>query len=230
MLGFERGVLTQHSVHGLDTAVTVDALRKAEGRLVGMILADPDLTAADVKTLHAPGVRGLRVELTRKLHGSYDEHAFAKAIRLAADADWVVALHLDPPSILKLAEAIRKLPTRTILENYAHVDQRGGLDQPALQTFVALAKEPQIWLKTASLYRWLRRGVPYEPIVAQARYVHTAAPDKVIWGTDWPHGDVFEPGQMANDGDIVDALLDFVPDEVARRKLLADNPKRLFDF
>jgi predicted TIM-barrel fold metal-dependent hydrolase len=127
-----------------------------------------------------------------------------------------------------LAEVIRKLPAPTILENFAHVDPREGLDQPALKTFVDLSKEPHIWLKTASLYRWQRRGVAYDPIVAQARFVHESAPDKVIWGTDWPHGDVFEPGQMANDGDLVDSLLDFVPDETIRRKLLVDNPTRLF--
>jgi predicted TIM-barrel fold metal-dependent hydrolase len=228
VLGFERGVLTQHSVHGLDTAITVDALRKGEGRLVGTILADPDLTPAKMKELHAAGVRAFRIELTSKLHGSYNEKAFNKVIKLAANAGWVVALHLDPPSILKLAEVIRKLPAPTILENFAHVDPREGLDQPALKTFVDLSKEPHIWLKTASLYRWQRRGVAYDPIVAQARFVHESAPDKVIWGTDWPHGDVFEPGQMANDGDLVDSLLDFVPDETIRRKLLVDNPTRLF--
>lgn len=230
VLGFERGVVVQHNIHGHDTAVTVDAIRKSDGRLRGIILANPDLTAAKVKELHAAGVRGFRIELTQKLHGSYDEKSFRKVIGLAADASWVVALHLDPPSILRLAEVIRRLPTQTILENYAHVDPRDGLDQPALKTLLDLAQEPQIWLKTASLYRWLRRGVPYETIVEQARLVQAKAPDKVIWGTDWPHGDVFQPGQMANDGDIVDMLLDFVPDEDERHKLLVDNPKRLFDW
>jgi predicted TIM-barrel fold metal-dependent hydrolase len=230
VLGFERGIVLQHNIHGCDTAVTVDAIRKSEGRIRGIILADPNLKPADIKTLHAAGVRGFRIELTQKLHGSYNEQDFQKVIKLAADASWVVALHLDPQSIIRLAEVIRRLPTQTILENYAHVDPADGLDQPALRTFVELAAEPHIWLKTASLYRWLRRGTPYPDTVKLARFVHEKAPDKVIWGTDWPHGDVFQPGRMANDGDIVDMLLDFVPDENIRHKLLVDNPKRLFDF
>ncbi len=135
---------------------------------------------------------------------------------LAASASWVVALHLDPASILRLAEVIRRMPTQTILENYAHIDLRDGLDQPALRTLLELSDEPQIWLKTASAYRMLRRGASYDQVTKLARLVHEKAADKVIWGTDWPHGDVFQPGQMANDGDIVDMLLDFVPDEAAR--------------
>lgn len=230
VLGFERGVLMQHSVHGRDTAVTVDALQKADGRLRGMILADPDLTRTEVARLHAAGVRGFRVELTSKLQGTYDERSFSAVVGLAAEANWVVGLHLDPASMLRHADAIGRLPVPTILENFAHVNPADGLDQPALRTFVDLAKEPHIWLKTASLYRWLRRGVPYDAAVQQARFVLEAAPDKVIWGTDWPHGDVYQPGQIANDGDIVDMLLDFAPDEGARRKLLVDNPKRLFDL
>ncbi len=229
VLGFERGVVVQHSIHGTDSAVTVDAIRKSDGRICGMILADSDLTAIEVKRLHAAGVRGIRIELTEKLHGAYDETVFDKLVALAASASWVVALHLDPASIERHADKIRRLPTQTILENYAHVDPRDGLDQPALRTLLDLAREPHIWLKTASAYRMLRRGASYDLVTKMARLVHEASPDKVIWGTDWPHGDVFLPGQMANDGDIVDMLLDFVPDATARRKLLVDNPRRLFD-
>lgn len=229
VLGFERGVVVQSTVHGTDTASTLDAIRKSEGRLKGVVIADPTLDDADIRKLHAGGVRGIRIELLKEF-GSYQKDHFDIVVARAAKASWVVALHVDPDSIVNLADMIRRMPTQTIIENYAQIDPRDGLDQPALRTLLDLADEPHVWLKTASTYRMLRRGATHEQILPIARAVHTKSPDRVIWGTDWPHGGVFEPGKMANDGDIVDALLDFVPDEVARRKLLVDNPKRLFDF
>jgi 2-pyrone-4,6-dicarboxylate lactonase len=230
VLGFERGVIVQPSVHKDNPAVTVDAIKKSDGRLKGMIVADPKLDDADLRKLHAAGVRGMRIELTKKLGGVFDLDRFNLVVQRAARANWVVALHVDTESILVVADLIRRMPTRTIIENYAKLDPRLGLDQPALRVMLDLAGEKHVWLKTASTYRMLRRGATNEQVTALARIVHARSPERTIWGTDWPHGDVFEPGQQMNDGDIVDALLDQVPDEAMRRKLLVDNPKRLFDF
>ena len=109
------------------------------------------------------------------------------------------------------------------------LDARKGVDQPAMRTLVDLAQEPHVWLKTASAYRMMLKGATYEHMVPIGRAVHEAAPDRVIWGTDWPHSNAYTPGEMPNDGDLVDWLRDFVPDETRRRKLLLDNPKRLFE-
>ena len=230
VLGFERGVMVQPRVHSQDPAIVVDAIRKSDGRIRGMVCADIDLDAAEVRRLHDAGVRGLRIELTSKLGGSFNRKEFDRVVAQVAKSSWVVALHVDATSILQVADVIRRMPTPTVIEKYAHIDPSKGLNQPALATLLDLAREPHVWLKTASAYRMLRRGARYEDVTALARIVHERSPDRVIWGTDWPHGDVFEPGQQMNDGDIVDMLLDFVPDEGRRRKLLVDNPKRLFDF
>jgi 2-pyrone-4,6-dicarboxylate lactonase len=229
-LGFERGVVVQPRIHGTDPSVTLDAIAKSDGRLKGVIRADPNLDAAVIRRLHAAGVRGVRIELGRKLGGSYDKKTFDHVVSLAAGASWVVALHLDPGRIVELAEVIRRVPAPTILENYAKLDAKLGMDQPAFRTLLDLAQEPHIWLKTSSAYRMMWRGASWEQIRPIAKAVHAAAPDRTIWGTDWPHPDCFQLGIMPNDGDLVDTLLDYVPDETARRKLLVDNPKRLFDF
>ena len=230
VIGFERGVIVQPSVHDLDHAITLDAVAKSEGRLRGMIRADPRLTVADLKGLHGKGVRGIRINLVGKLGGTFDEKNFNQVVSRAAEVNWVMALHVDPVSVVRFADVIRRMPTRTIVENYALMDARDGVDQPALKTLVDLAQEPHVWLKTASAYRMIFKGATYEQVVPIARKVAACSPDRVIWGTDWPHSDVFEPGKMPNDGDLVDWLADFVPDETARRKMLVDNPKRLFDF
>jgi predicted TIM-barrel fold metal-dependent hydrolase len=229
-LGFERGVIAQSSVHGDDDlSVTLDAIKKSDGRLLGMVRANPDYDPDDIRRLHAAGIRAMRVTLAGNLHGKYDEKSFAKIVKLAAVKSWVVALHVDPKSILEIADVVRKMPVQTIVENYAQMDARKGVDQPALRMMVDLAKEPHVWIKNSSAYKMLYRGGTYEQVVPIARAVAAASPDRSIWGTDWPHSGAFEVGMVPNDGDIVNWLLDFVPDETARNKMLADNPKRLFD-
>jgi predicted TIM-barrel fold metal-dependent hydrolase len=227
VLGLERGVIVQPSVHVHDYAIVLDAIRKSDGRLRGVIRGEC-LEGADLKALHREGVRGVRIEL-RSAHRTFEPKVFDRMVARVAEAGWVVALHVDPGTIVTLADQIRRLPVTTIIENYALIDARLGLDQPALRSLLDLAAEPHIWLKTASAYRMKFKGATPEQILAVARIVHSRSPDRTIWGTDWPHSEVYAPGNMPNDGDIVDTLLDFVPDETVRRKLLVDNPKRLFD-
>jgi predicted TIM-barrel fold metal-dependent hydrolase len=228
VLGFERGVIVQPSNHFDDYAIVLDAIEKSDGRLRGMIRGEC-LEGADLKMLHARGVRGVRIEL-RTQHRTFDAKVFDRMVALAASMSWVVAIHVDPGSIVERADVIRGMPTATVIENFALVDARDGVDQPAIRTLLDLAGEPHVWLKTASTYRMKFKGATDAQILPIARAVHGRAPDKTIWGTDWPHSQVFRPGMMPNDGDIVDTLLDFVPDEAQRRKLLVDNPKRLFDW
>lgn len=229
ILGFERGVVVLPTIHGTNPAVILDAMEKADGRLKGVIRADPNLDTVGMRKLHAAGVRGVRIEL-RKLGIAFDEKQLEGVVAKAASMNWALALHVEPDTIIEQAERIRRLPSQVIIENFALMDAREGVDQPALRTLVDLAQETHIWLKTASAYRMLRKGATYEQVVPIARAVHAASPDRTIWGTDWPHPGVLEPGQMQIDEDLVDMLLDFVPDEVTRHKLLVDNPKRLFDF
>ncbi|HWG04372.1 MAG TPA: amidohydrolase family protein, partial [Beijerinckiaceae bacterium] len=152
VLGLERGVAVQSSTHGYDPAALLDAIRKSEGRLCGMIRADPGLQPADLRALHAEGIRGIRIEL-RKLDASFDRRTFDRLVGLAADRAWVIALHVDPDNVVRFADDIRRIPAQTILENFALVDARLGPDQPAIRTLLDLSGEKHVWLKTASTYR-----------------------------------------------------------------------------
>jgi predicted TIM-barrel fold metal-dependent hydrolase len=227
VLGLERGVAVQSSTHGYDPAALLDAIRKSDGRLCGMIRADPDLEPADLRALHAQGVRGIRLEL-RKLDGSFDRRTFDRLVGLAADQMWVIALHVDPDTVVRFADDIRRIPAQTVLENFALVDARLGPDQPAIRSLIDLAAEKHIWLKTASSYRMGFKGASADQIRAVARAVHAGSPDRSIWGTDWPHPGRVDPAEVPDDANLVDSLLDFVPDEDARHRLLVDNPRRLF--
>ena len=231
VLGFERGVVVQSLVHGdVDTRVTQNAIAQSDGRLRGVVRSYPKYEPEDIKRLHAAGIRGMRITPILRLGGQFDQAYLDRIVRLAAVKSWILLVHVDAESIVQLADAIRRIPGPIVLENYALVDGRLGVDQPAIRTLLDLAREPNVWLKLASAYRMRRYGATYDQIVPITRAVAASSPDRVIFGTDWPHSIAFKPGEMPNDGDIVDMLLDFVPDEKARHKLLVDNPKRLFDF
>jgi predicted TIM-barrel fold metal-dependent hydrolase len=230
ILGIERGTIVQTAVQGKDTGSLFDAVEKSEGRLKAIIRADPDLDKAAVKKYHAAGVRGIRLNLVGRLHGGYDATFFERSVAHAVDAGWVVTMHIDTDHLVKLADVIRKIPGNAVLDNFVMIDARPGKEEPTFSVLMDLLKEPNVWIKCAAAYRMLKKGATHEQMVAMSKKIHAASPDRSLWGSNWPHSDYFKPGQMPNDGDLVDYLSEFVPDPVNLRKLMADNPKRLFDF
>ena len=229
-IGIERGVLVVPAVHGFENAVMHDALSKADGRLRGMIRANPDLTAADNRVLHARGVRGIRFNFIRQLGGDFDEAGMLRIISRLKGLPWAVDFHIEASLIEENAELLSRIEMPVIIDHFGGVDSRKGLDQPALRVLLDLVALPHMWVKISSGDRRLAAGERYEDIVAMARALIARAPDRVIWGSDWPHAYVYEAGQQINDGDLISFMLDFAPDETARRKVLVDNPARLFGF
>jgi 2-pyrone-4,6-dicarboxylate lactonase len=128
------------------------------------------------------------------------------------------------------ADLIANLPMPTLIDAFAGIEPNGGLAQPAFRTLLDMLGRPHVYLKHIGADRLLSEGQRYEDIVAMTRALIERAPDRVVWGSDWPHSYVFEANGVPNDGDLIDMLLDFAPDETVRRKILVDNPKRLFDF
>lgn len=229
-VGIERGILVQPNVHGFVTAVTLDALARSDGRLRGMIRADPNLTTDDVKKLHEQGVRGIRFNFARHLGGKIDPDRFRKIVSTVAPLGWPVDLHIDADQIEERAELIRWVPVPVVIDHFGRVDGRLGVDQPAFRLLLDLAGEGNVYVKISGADRLMARGSPYDNVVALARALIARAPDRIIWGTDWPHSNVFEPNRTPNDGDLMNMMLDFAPDEALRRKILVDTPARLFGF
>lgn len=230
MLGIERGVLVHPMVHGFENWVTLDALKRTDGRLRGMIRANPLLDETDMKRLHEVGVRGVRFNLVEETGGSFDEAGFHIVAARCARLGWSVCLHIPGDKIREIAELLRRAPVNIIFDHFGRVDARKGVNQPDFRTLLHLMEEKNMWCKISGVDRLMQRGARYEDAPPLAEALIARAPDRIIWGTDWPHSSVYQPGKMANDGDLVNALLDLVPDEAQRKKVLVDNPARLFDF
>lgn len=229
-IGMERGVMVMPAVHGFDNAVMHNAIAKSEGRLCGMIRANPHLSEADNRKLHAEGVRGIRFNLRPSLEGVYDKDEMLKIVSRIRNLPWPVCLHIDLDLLVEQAETVRGLDMPVIIDHMAQVDSRKGLDQPAFKVVLDLLGEKHVWIKVSGADRRLYDGEPYEGIVATARALIAKAPDRIIWGTDWPHAYVYEAGRMVNDGDLIGFVADYAPDEATRRKILVDNPQRLFGY
>jgi predicted TIM-barrel fold metal-dependent hydrolase len=229
-IGMERGVLVVPAVHGFENAVMHDALEKAEGRLRGMIRANPDLSQADNRALHARGVRGIRFNFVHARGGEFDEAMMSRAIAGIGDLPWAVDFHIDARLIEQHAERLSRIDKPVVIDHFGLVDSRKGREDSAFRVLLDLVGLKQVWVKISGADRRLHAGERYEDIVAMARALIARAPDRVIWGTDWPHAYVYEAGRQINDGDLIGFMLDYAPDEAARRKILADNPARLFGF
>jgi 2-pyrone-4,6-dicarboxylate lactonase len=229
-VGIERGVLVVPAVHGFDNRPMHDALAKAEGRLKGMIRANPDLSEADNKALHAQGVRGIRFNYVGKLGGTFDQDEMLKICARVASLPWAVDFHIEPHLIEQHAELLRRIANPVIIDHFGLVTPSEGVDHPSFRVLLDLVALPHIHVKISGADRQLYAGEKYEHIGALGRALTARAPDRIIWGTDWPHAYVYEPGRMVNDGELVSWLADFVPDAAVRHKVLVDNPARLFGF
>ncbi|HET6833375.1 MAG TPA: amidohydrolase family protein [Acidimicrobiales bacterium] len=227
-LGLSRAVLVQASCHGTDNAALLDALRRGNGRYAGVAMIDDATTDAEVAELHDAGVRGTRVNFVAHLGGAPDPGHVERTVARVAPRGWHVVLHFDATDLPTHAELLDRLPCPYVIDHMARIDATAGLGQEPFRALLRLLADDRCWVKLSGAERLTADGAPpYDDVVPYARALIGAAPDRVLWGTDWPHPNV---RHMPDDGDLVDLLADFAPDEATRNSILVDNPERLYDF
>jgi 2-pyrone-4,6-dicarboxylate lactonase len=227
-LGLSRAVFVQASCHGTDNRAMVDALWRGAGRYAGVAMIDETFTDAELAELHAAGVRATRFNFVAHLGGAPDLNRFWRIVDRVAPLGWHVVLHFDADGLPAHAELLDGMPCPYVIDHMARVDATAGIDQPPFQALLELLGDERCWVKISGAERLTADGAPpYGDVVPFALALIAAAPDRVLWGTDWPHPNV---QQMPDDGDLVDLLADFAPDETTRHRILVENPERLYDF
>jgi predicted TIM-barrel fold metal-dependent hydrolase len=224
-LGVERAVIVQASCHGTDNAAMLDCIASDPARYRGVAIVDDGFTDADFDALEAGGVRGVRFNFVRHLGGAPDMAVFNRVIDRIKDRGWHVVLHLDAPDIIPLSGMIRKLPLPFVIDHMGRVPSAAGVDQPPLKALIELSRLENCWIKVCGAERISMP--PYTAAVPIARALVEAAPGRVLWGTDFPHPNATHE---ADEADLVDLVPQYVPDPLAQRLLLADNPGRLYGF
>ena len=227
-LGLSRAVFVQASCHGTDNAAMVDALRRGKGRYAGVAMIDESFTTGDIAALHEAGVRGIRFNFVRHLRSAPDLAEFRRLVDRVHPFGWHIVLHFDAQDLPAHAGMLDEMPCPYVIDHMARVPTIGGVGQEAFQALLELLRDTRAWVKISGAERLTDDGTPpYDDVVPLARALVAAAPDRVLWGTDWPHPNV---RHMPDDGDLVDLLVDLVPDEATRHRVLVTNPERLYDF
>ncbi len=232
-LGIARGVVVQASVHGTDNRAVLDAASAHPDRLRAIVAVREGVTEAEIAAMHAKGARGIRVNLVDKGGMPFRSlDALADVAEVIRPFGWHVELlvHVEekPAELRALAEAMR-LPVSVGHIGYTKV-ARGGIALPGYQEFLAMLRDGLFWVKLTGLYRISAEHVfPYADTARFARAVIEAAPERVIWGSDWPHVAHFDK-PMPNDGDLLGLLAEWEPDAARRAMILSENPARLYGF
>jgi 2-pyrone-4,6-dicarboxylate lactonase len=178
--------------------------------------------------LHEGGFRGCRFNFVRHLGAVPDMNVFHRIVAMVAPLGWHVDLHFDAIDLPEYAGMLAKLPVRYTIDHMGRVKASDGLDQLPFRTLIDLMqRDEKCWVKVCGCERVSSAGPPFHDAVPFARKIVETAPDRVIWGTDWPHPNV---KVMPNDGDLVDLIPLFAPEAELQQKILVDNPARLFEF
>ncbi|WP_199708019.1 amidohydrolase family protein [Teichococcus wenyumeiae] len=226
ILGVDRAVIVQASCHGTDNTAMIDAIQHSEGAYRGVAIVDGSITDKGLEELDAGGVRGVRFNFVKHLGGTPDLEVFDRVLDRIQPLGWHVVLHLDAGDILEHEERIRRIKVPFVIDHMGRVQAKNGLEQEPFRRLLELMKNELAWVKICGPERVTSTGAPFHDAVPFARRLAEVAPDRTLWGTDFPHPNI--AGDMPNDGDLVDILALAVEDEAARRKILIDNPDRLY--
>jgi predicted TIM-barrel fold metal-dependent hydrolase len=206
----------------------VDAIERGRGRYAGVAMIDESFTAADIGRLHDVGVRGTRFNFVAHLGGAPDLDVFWTIVERVVPFGWHIVVHFDARDLPRYLGLLDRMPCSYVIDHMARVPVTEGPDQEPFQVLLALLQDERAWVKISGAERLTADGPPpYDDVVPFAQALIAAAPDRVLWGTDWPHPNV---RHMPDDGDLLDLLFAFAPDEAVRDKILVANPERLYDF
>ena len=228
-LGLERAVFVQASCHGVDNSAMVDAIQRGRGRYAGVAMIDGSFTDADLAHLHDSQVRGIRFNFVAHLGGAPDLDEFWELTHRVAALGWHIVLHLDAKDFTKYSGVLDAIPTSYIIDHMARVPASDGLEQEPFERLLErLATDDRCWVKISGAERLTDgRTAPYDDVVPFGRALVDCAPQRVLWGTDWPHPNL---AVMPDEGELLDLLTAFAPDEATRNRILVDNPQVLYGF
>jgi 2-pyrone-4,6-dicarboxylate lactonase len=227
-LGVERAVIVQASCHGTDNRAMLDAIATSRGRYRGVAIVDASFTETDYAALHEGGIRGARFNFVRHLGGMPHLDILDHVVQRIRALGWHLVVHLDAADLVELSGLLRRLPVPFVIDHMGRVKADGGLSQPPFRALLDLMTLDSCWVKVCGAERVSADGPPFLDAMPFAQALIRAAPDRVLWGTDWPHPNIGR--DMPNDGDLVDLVPLMAPDEVLQRKLLIHNPATLYGF
>ncbi|NLS06074.1 amidohydrolase family protein [Rhizobium sp. P32RR-XVIII] len=226
VLGFGRGVLVQPSAYMTDNTALLDALAESEFPLRGIAVVEPTISDSELERMNTLGVRGLRLNL--KNANGMDEAGALRIAQRIKDLGWHIVLRIDSDDLDATERLIDKLPVDVAIDHFGQIPVKEGLNGTLFTALLRLLRGGRLWMKMTGPMRISKQEFPHADVVPFAQALAETAPDRLLWGTDWPHTTI--ETAMPNDGDLCDLLSTWIPDADTRKKILVDNPARLFGF
>jgi 2-pyrone-4,6-dicarboxylate lactonase len=227
-LGFSRNVIVQATCHGNDNAAVIDALIAAKGRARGVASVDASIAVDELKRMHDAGIRGVRFNFLKRLADFTPQDVFRRIADKIAPLGWHVVVYFEAADLPGLWDFFSALPADIVIDHMGRPDVSKPVDGPDFELLVQLMRErPNAWVKVSCPERLSVTGPPdYRDVVPFARRLVETFPERVLWGTDWPHPNM--KSHMPDDGKLVDFIPHVARTPELQRKLLVDNPMRLY--
>jgi len=234
-LGFARNVIVQATCHGADNRALVDALQAANGRARGVATVRRDVSDEELQRLHAAGVRGVRFNFVKRLVDFTPRDELMAVAERIKPLGWHVVIYFEAVDLPELWDFFTRLPTTVVVDHMGRPDVKQGVDSDEFGLFLRFMREhANVWSKVSCPERLSVSGPPalngehsaYRDVVPFARRVVELFPDRVLWGTDWPHPNL--KNHMPDDGLLVDFIPHIAPTPALQWQLLVDNPMRLY--
>jgi predicted TIM-barrel fold metal-dependent hydrolase len=225
-IGVDRAVLVQPSVYMTDNTVILDALAEIDFPLRAVAVVTNAVTDAELERMHNLGVRGLRLNL-RNSNGATADIAPQLAARIAP-LGWHLQYRINPEDFVGIGPLLQKLPVDIVIDHIGQVPVADGINGAAFRSILELAGSGRCWVKLSAPMRMSAEPHPYRDVTPFIKALVAAAPERMLWATDWPHTTL--TCAMPDDGDLADLLPEWIPDAATRQKILVDNPARLYGF
>jgi predicted TIM-barrel fold metal-dependent hydrolase len=237
-LHFDRVIIVTPSVYGVDNAVTLDAIRKLGPRARGVAVINASTTTAALDDMAAIGIRGVRLNLETAGESNPDvaRRMLLEAAERLRGRNWHVQFNTSLKVIAALKKDIEALPFPVVIDHFGRAKATLGVDQPGLDAFLDLIRSGHAYVKISAAYRISDKPPNFPDALPIARAMVEANPDRVVWGSNWPHPGrgpsrlEIAPPHPSDDGMALDQLPNWVPDPAIRKRILVDNPARLYDF
>lgn len=226
-LGFTRNVIVQATCHGTDNRAMIDACRSAGDLARGIASVGADITEAEIREMHEAGVRGVRFNFVKRLVDDTPKEVFLAIADKIKGFGWHIVVYFEAQDLEGIEPFLKQLPTTVVVDHMGRPDVSKGVDHPDFQRFIRLMEgNKNIWSKVTCPERLSLQGPPYEDVVAYCAEIVARFPDRVLWGTDWPHPNM--KSHMPDDGALVDFIPRIAPTKALQQQLLVGNPMRLY--
>ncbi|GJD66895.1 amidohydrolase family protein [Methylobacterium frigidaeris] len=228
-IGTSRTVVVTPSTYGIDNRATLDGVAQLGALARAVVVVDLDVTEAELKAMAAQGAVGIRVNfVTPQSWGATNAERLEAMARKVQPLGWHVQVYMTGDQIADLADVLARLPTPLVLDHLARLLPGQGLNHRAVPVVRKLLDGGRTWMKLSGAYLNTTSGPPgYADATEVARLFAKAAPERMVWGSDWPHRG---EKHMPDDAGLFDLLAEWAPSEAARRRILVDNPAMLYGF